>query len=331
MSTMAELPPLTFRPILKERIWGGRRLSDTFGKALPDSVPIGESWEITDRPEGVSVVASGPLAGKDLRWLMTHHGEALLGRVPCPGERFPWLIKLLDCTEDLSLQVHPPAHKAVALRGEPKTEMWYFADTRPGSRIYVGLRKGVSRDEFSQKVTEGTVAACFHAHDTRPGDAMFVPSGRVHALGGGNLVFEIQQNSDTTYRVFDWNRVGLDGKPRDLHLEASMESIDFDDFEPGLIDSPTQSRGAVEVRELVRHPLFHIDELQGTTGGMIPDPRHPGIPGVLGVVRGHLTVSGAGETVLVPAGGFVLLAASLRTATLTAHPDTILISVTPGS
>ena len=328
---MAELPPLTFTPILKERIWGGRRLAETFGKPLPDQVPIGESWEITDRPEGVSVVATGPLAGKDLRWLMTHHGEALLGRVPAPGERFPWLIKLLDCTDDLSLQVHPPAHKAAALRGEPKTEMWYFAETRPGSRIYVGLRNGIIREEFSRKVADGTVADCFHAHDTRAGDAMFVPSGRVHALGGGNLVFEIQQNSDTTYRVFDWNRVGLDGKPRDLHLEASMTSIDFEDFEPGLIESPGRVGPTGKTRDLVRHPLFHIDELQVPRGGSIPDPRRPGTPAVMGVVRGHLTVSGAGETVSVPAGGFVLLGASLKDATLSAQPDSVLLSVTPGA
>ncbi len=327
---MAELPPLTFNPILKERIWGGRRLAETFGKPLPECVPIGESWEITDRPEGVSVVASGSFAGRDLRWLMAHHGHDLLGRATAPDERFPWLIKLLDCTDDLSLQVHPPAHKAATLRGEPKTEMWYFADTRPGSRIYVGLRKGVTRDGFLRKVSNGTVADCFHAHDTRPGDAMFVPSGRVHALGGGNLVFEIQQNSDTTYRVFDWNRVGLDGKPRDLHLEASMASIDFDDFEPGLIDATTHSRETGSLRELVRHRLFHIDELQVEADGTLPDPRLPGTPGVLGVVRGHLTASGGGETVDIQAGGFVLLGASLRTPTLIAQRGSVLLSVTPG-
>ena len=328
---MADIPPLTFAPILKERIWGGRRLAEAFGKPIPERVPIGESWEITDRPEGVSVVASGPFAGRDLRWLMTHHGHDLLGRDPAPDERFPWLIKLLDCTDDLSLQVHPPTHKAAALRGEPKTEMWYFADTRPGSRIYVGLRRGVTRDGFARKVSDGTVADCFHAHDTRPGDAMFVPSGRVHALGGGNLVFEIQQNSDTTYRVFDWNRVGLDGKPRDLHLEPSMESIDFADFEPGLIDAAPQARSEVTVRELVRQPLFDIDELRSAHGGGIPDPRRPGTPGVLGVVRGHMTVSGAAETVSVPAGGFVLLGASLRKPMLRADPGSVLLSVTPAA
>jgi mannose-6-phosphate isomerase len=131
--------------------------------------------------------------------------------------------------------------------------------------------------------------------------------------------------------VFDWNRVGLDGKPRDLHLEASMASIDFDDFEPGLINSHGRSETHWKIRELVRHPLFHIDELHSPKGGAIPDPRRPGTPGVIGVVRGQLTVSGAGETVSVPAGGFVLLAASLSTATINVHPDAILLSVTPGA
>ncbi len=322
------LPPLIFRPIFKERVWGGYRLAEVFRKSLPPGAVIGESWEITDRPEGVSVVAEGPLAGRDLRWLMTHHGRELLGREVAPGERFPWLIKLLDASEDLSLQVHPPAAKASSLNGEPKTEMWYFADTRPGARIYVGLRPGVSREEFVQRIAAGTVAQCVHVHETKPGDVMFVPSGRVHALGGGNLVVEIQQNSDTTYRVFDWNRVGLDGQPRELHVEPSLASIDFHDFEPPLVSAlPDPSTGGTQ-RRLVDHELFRIDELVCSPGA-VPDERSGGRPAVLGVVRGALTVRGAGQTVAVPAGGFVLLPATLPPALIQAQESSVLLRVQP--
>ncbi len=138
--------PLIFRSLPKERIWGGRKLEAGWGKTLPAGVPVGESWEISDRPEGQSVVAEGPWAGTSLRELMELHGTALMGRPVAQGERFPWLIKILDCRDDLSLQVHPPAAKAPALGGEPKTEMWYFADADPGAQIYVGFRGGVTRE-----------------------------------------------------------------------------------------------------------------------------------------------------------------------------------------
>src|ERR1051325_2254154 len=232
------LYPLTFHPIFKERVWGGRKLAELYAKELPPDKPIGESWEITDRPEGVSVISNGPLAGKDLRWLMENHQRELLGPAkPAAGGRFPLLVKLLDSRDKLSLQVHPPAHKAVELNGEPKTEMWYFAHCDPGADIFVGLKRGVTRAEFERRIGDGSVADCFHRIEVKAGDAMFLPSGRVHALGAGSVLFEIQQNSDTTYRVFDWNRVGLDGKPRELHVAQALASIDFADFEPGLIRS----------------------------------------------------------------------------------------------
>lgn len=321
------LYPLTFHPLFKERVWGGRNLATLFHKDLPAGAVIGESWEITDRPEGVSVIDQGPLIGKDLRWLMTHHGADLLGRPVSEGERFPWLIKLLDCNDDLSLQVHPPASKAAELKGEPKTEMWYFADCRKGSKIYVGLKSGVTREDFVRRIADGTVADCFHVHEPKPGDAMFVPSGRVHALGGGNVVFEIQQNSDTTYRVFDWNRVGLDGKPRELHIEPSLASIDFDDLEPTLVGTPdcTQSYGAS--RCLVEDPLFQIDEMVASRGGSLPDGRTAGSPGVIGVVRGGLTVHCGDQCVRVTAGRFVLLPACLHSVELIADPSTTILRV----
>src|SRR5215204_3567653 len=230
------LYPLTFQPIFKERIWGGRNLERLYRKQLPAKNAIGESWEITDRPEGVSVIANGPLAGKDLRWLMEEHRAELLGR-DFSAERFPLLIKILDCQDTLSVQVHPPAKIAAELGGEPKTEMWYIADATAEAKLYAGLKRGVTRDEFEKRIADGSVADALHSLKVQAGDVMFLPSGRVHAIGAGNVIFEIQQNSDTTYRVFDWNRVGLDGTPRELHVRESLACIDFADYEPRLVAS----------------------------------------------------------------------------------------------
>ena len=321
--------PVTFEPQFKERVWGGRRLTELFGKSLPGTGPIGESWEITDRPEGVSVIRNGPLAGRTLRWLLEHHGSEVLGHPVAPGERFPWLIKILDARDDLSLQVHPPASRAEALKGEPKTEMWYFAAAEPGSRIYVGLKPGVTREEFERRVADGTVAGCFHVETPSRGDAMFVPSGRVHALGGGSVVFEVQQNSDTTYRVFDWNRTGLDGRPRELHLEPSMASIDFNDECPGLIQSDWTSDGVVLRRSLVSHDLFHIDEWKAEREASVPDGRRPGTMAVIAVVEGSLRVPAAGEVLELSAGAFVLIPAAADPVVLEVRPGTTWLRVTP--
>src|SRR3954470_20152606 len=231
------LYPLKFQPIFKERVWGGRNLERLYGKQLPPAVPIGESWEITDRDGDVSQIANGPLAGKTLRWLMQEHGAQLLGEASQATGRFPLLIKILDAQEKLSIQVHPPAAVAKELGGEAKTELWYIADATPEADLYVGLKKGVTRQDFEGAITSGTVAERVHRIPVRAGDVMFLPSGRLHAIGAGNVIFEIQQNSDTTYRVFDWNRKGPDGRPRELQGAKWLASINFDDFEPRLMAS----------------------------------------------------------------------------------------------
>jgi len=228
---------LRFTPLYQTRVWGGRKLETIFKRTLPDAQPYGESWELVDRNEAQSVVATGPLAGTTLHELWSDHRREVFGEGPRQpaSERFPLLIKVLDCRDVLSIQVHPPARVAAALGGEPKTEMWFVADADEGARIYAGLRPAVTRGRFEDALRDGTVAECVHRLTPRAGDSLFVPSGRVHALGAGLLVFEIQQNSDTTYRVFDWNRVGLDGTPRPLHVRESLECIDFSDVEPALL------------------------------------------------------------------------------------------------
>ena len=316
------LYPLTFQPIFKNRIWGGRELERLYAKPLPAGQPIGESWEVSDRPGDASVVANGPLAGQDLRRLMEQHAAEILGTAqPAAAGRFPLLCKILDAREKLSLQVHPPARMAAELKGEPKTEMWFIADAAPGASLYVGLKRGVTRAEFEQKIAAGTVADCFHRLPVKAGDAMFLPSGRVHAIGDGLVIFEIQQNSDTTYRVFDWNRVGLDGQPRELHIAQSLASIDFNDFEPGLVSPAYQQGPHFKYRHLVQDPLFNVQEWVFENAGTVTLAGQ--LLRVLALVHGAATVTGGGVSADLKPGQFCLLPASLKDVAIKTQPHTV--------
>ncbi len=306
---MSLLYPLVFQPIFKERVWGGRNIERLYGKALPPNQVIGESWEITDRPEGVSVIANGVLAGKTLRWLMEQHAVELLGAKGGGVKIFPLLVKILDAQDKLSLQVHPPAARAKELKGEPKTEMWFVADATPSADLFVGLKRGVTRADFEHKVRDGSVAECFHHIPVKSGDTMFLPSGRVHAIGAGNIIFEIQQNSDTTYRVFDWNRVGLDGKPRELHVAQSMASINFEDFEPPLVKAEYSQNDTFAVRYLVDDPLFRVNSWRIKSGKRFYVSNK--LPQIFGIVRGRLTLTGKDVEVVLKPGDFCLVPASV--------------------
>jgi mannose-6-phosphate isomerase len=237
-------------------VWGGRTLETRYHRRLPDG-PVGESWELVDRPEAVSRVASGPLAGLDLHSLWVEQ-PTLFGPLTAPrSSRFPLLIKLLDCAETLSVQVHPDARAAAALGGEPKSEVWIVLEAAPGAELYAGLRRGTARTAFEAALDRGgrEVVPMLHRLSPAGGDMMRIPAGRLHAIGAGNLLCEIQQNSDTTYRIYDWDRRGLDGRPRPLHLEASLRCIDFEDFEPGL---EPRDAGPIEVLEAPRVRLERI-------------------------------------------------------------------------
>jgi mannose-6-phosphate isomerase len=243
--------PLLFEPIFMERIWGGRRLESEFGKKLPAQKRIGESWEIVDRPEAQSVVVSGPMRGKTLHDLWSQDRSEIFGELP-DASRFPLLVKLLDAHEKLSLQVHPPEKVARKLGGEPKTEFWYVAAADPGAELYLGFRDSITRGQFGKAIRDGTAADHVHKVRVKKDDAAFLPAGRFHALGAGNLLIEIQQNSDTTYRVFDWNRVDDKGKGRQLHIDQALQCIDFNDVRPRLLES--------EGELLLRHDLFEIQK-----------------------------------------------------------------------
>lgn len=323
------LYPLTFDPIFKERVWGGRRLARLYGKPLPPGVPIGESWEIADRPDAQSIINAGPLAGESLSSLMRSHPLPLLGQArPSVAGRFPVLVKILDARQMLSLQVHPPAEAARRLGGEPKSELWYVAEAEAGACIYTGLARGVTRADFERSLAQGTVAQRCHRHPVQSGDAIFLPSGRLHALGGGLVIYEIQQNSDTTFRVFDWNREGKGGAARPLHLAESLASIDFQDHEPPLLAGAESAKDQTKDRPLLRHDLFDVDLWTGASGGKRTLP--PRALQILAVTRGEAhVVSGAFRTVL-KAGQFSLIPAELAEVELQFASETTLLHVRPG-
>jgi len=284
-----------------ERVWGGRRLATKLGKPLDGDAPIGESWELVDREDAQSVVARGQLAGTTLHELWTAMREPVFGSGLPDSPRFPLLAKILDARETLSVQVHPPAHKAAELKGEPKTEMWYLLDTEPGAELFAGLRRGTTRADFERALGEGRVASLLHQVPVKVGDAMFIPSGRCHAIGAGCLIVEIQQNSDTTYRVYDWDRTGLDGKPRALHVAESLASIDFDDHEP----QPARPDGET----VVACPEFLVE--RWNLASPRADVSAAGV--IFTVLSGALSC--AGEN--FPAGEFFLLPAESRDRFLT--------------
>jgi mannose-6-phosphate isomerase len=320
------LYPLTFQPVFKERVWGGRELERLYGKKLPPGAVIGESWEISDRPGDASVITNGPLAGKNLRWLMTHHASEILGGAkPAADGRFPLLCKILDARDKLSLQVHPPASKAAELKGEPKTEMWFIADAAPDASLYVGLKQGVTRAEFEKKIQDGSVADCFHRIPVRAGGTMFLPSGRVHAIGDGLVIFEIQQNSDTTYRVFDWNRVGLDGQPRELHIAQSLASIDFNDFEPRLVETKFVADGKTQKRALVNDLLFNVEtwKLNSSANNLLKSKKLQ----IVAVTSGEIEIKSGSTTVNLSAGQFSLIPANLERTEILAKSDVTLLRV----
>jgi mannose-6-phosphate isomerase len=289
-----------------------------------------EEWTVSDRPGDESVIANGPLAGRTLRRLMLEQREALLGgAAPAAGDRFPLLCKIIDARETLSVQVHPPPERAALLGGEPKTEMWCVAAAAPGAELYVGLRRGISREAFERALAAGTVADCLHRVPVSEGDVMFLPSGRVHAIGGGLRLFEIQQNSDTTYRVFDWNRPGLDGKPRDLHIVESLASIDFTDFEPALVARPPTREAGLSRRPLVKHPLFSIDAYTADVAETLTFEA-PALR-VVACVEKSIRVSGGGAAVELAPEGFCVLPASVADARIAADEGAGFIVTTAAS
>jgi len=301
---------LRFKPIYQERVWGGQALASFLGRVLPASGPIGESWELVDRAEAQSVTLGGSWPGKTIRQLIETHSAEIMGPT-WPKERaFPILVKWLDCRDRLSVQVHPPASIALQLGGEPKTENWYFGKTDAGAAVYAGLRAGVTGDSFEQAIAAGTVDRCLDRLAVRDGDSLLIHSGTMHAIDAGNVILEIQQNSDTTYRVYDWGRLGLDGKPRTLHVRQSLESLRANTAPP-----PKLFRSAGRAEVLAESREFRIRRERLAAGARL-DFAAGEQPRILSIVEGGLeSVSPPGpalrlgESVLLPfAGAFSFIA-----------------------
>lgn len=290
------MKPIIFQPIYQERVWGGRNLEHKLGRKLPAEKSIGESWEIVDRREAQSRTDSG----QTLRQLIEADPVAIMGS-GWPADRpFPILVKWLDCQEKLSLQVHPPTKIADELGGEPKAENWYIAEAEPHACLMAGLKQGVRKEDFERALREEALEPLVHTFPVRADESIFIPSGRLHAIGGGNLILEIQQNSDTTYRVYDWGRVGLDGKPRQLHIEESLKSTDFHDFEPQTIKTGpgSQTLAECEVFKLRKEVLKNGETLSFPGGA----------PVILSLLSGALTGQDGsalkrGDNTLLPASG----------------------------
>jgi mannose-6-phosphate isomerase len=316
---MTPLYSLTFVPILKRYLWGGRRLGDLLGKPIAEHGDYAESWEIADHAQGQSVVANGPLAGTTLHDLVTIRGDELFGQ-HAPQPRFPLIFKLLDCQKDLSVQVHP--NDAAAAKLTPpdlgKTEAWVVLDAAPGSKIYAGLKKGCDLPAFSHAICTGKAADFVHSFEPRIGDCIFIPAGTVHALGAGLLIAEIQQASDTTYRLYDWGRIGPDGKLRQLHIEQGLAATDFSAIELGAIKPQRSLNSNREC--LVGCEKFVLDRLAISrdipVGG---DNRFHIISLVSGQVRlladSNLVLQ-TGQTVLLPASLAALTLRPAQTATI---------------
>ena len=221
--------PIHFAPYLKSVIWGGERIAPYKG-ILTDQSSIGESWELSAVPGHVSVVDRGPFAGKSLTDLIAGYKEDLVGREIYRrfGTAFPLLIKFIDARADLSVQVHPDDELAARRHHCPgKTEMWHVIETAPDAKIYVGLKDRLTPDDYERRVADNTIMDVIDAYASRPGDTFFLPAGRIHAIGAGNLLAEIQETSDITYRIYDYDRRDKDGKPRELHTAEARDAIDY--------------------------------------------------------------------------------------------------------
>jgi mannose-6-phosphate isomerase len=254
---------MRFAPFLRPMVWGGRRLGEALGKPLPTGEPYGESWDVTDHAQHRSAVVAGPRRGQTLRHLMEHDRAALLGPAAPKHTTFPWLVKFLDAADWLSVQVHPDDESVKRLwPGEGgKTEAWFVLDARPGSRIYAGLLPGVDEARLRAALAAGTVAECLHTFTPTPGDCVFLPAGTVHAVGGGVVMAELQQTSDATFRLFDWNRRDAHGKSRTLHVEEAMACIDWarGPVGPRPALGFAQAPAGLHRQELVRCPYFVLE------------------------------------------------------------------------
>lgn len=324
--------PLTFDPVLRDYIWGGRNLEKLFGRALPPS-NVAESWEISAHAVSATPVNAGALRGKTLPEVLTLWGEKLVGtryRAAAQRNVFPLLIKLLDAQRDLSVQVHPDdAYARAHENGEQgKTEMWYVLWAQPHAQLIYGLRAGTTKESFRRAIEEKTLETRLHYLDIKAGDVIFVPPGTIHALLAGAVVAEIQQNSNVTYRVYDWNRVGHDGKPRPLHVAQALEVINFDMVEPCAAPRiPLEVTAGLARAELARSTHFIVEEIKLRAGAVYRGVCDGSTMEIWGCIEGNCALEWAGEPIDVARVQFVLAPATLGEFGIRAARDSTLLRV----
>jgi mannose-6-phosphate isomerase len=318
------LQPIRFQPVFRSYLWGGQRLATHLGKSLPDDGVWAESWEIVDHREAESAVACGPFAGWTLRRLIETFPTEMLGQ-NTPRERFPLLLKYLDCQRVLSVQVHPNDAYAMQMpqpdRG--KTEAWYVIDAEPEAVLYAGLRSGVTRRDLESAIRNGSTEDCLHVLKPKAGDCVFIPAGTLHALGAGLVVAEIQQSSDCTFRLFDWNRLDKDGQPRPLHIQQALEVIDF---ESGPIDFVSRRPTSTQHESLlVDCDKFRLLESRSTSPIPLPLNQYC----IVTLPRGSGVIRSCGEELPLERGHSALIPHACDDALLQLADDSIALIATP--
>ncbi len=314
--------PLLFTPVYKDYIWGGSLIASRYGRVGAPDVAA-ESWEISDRPEGMSVVENGPLAGQSLQSLLAVHASALLGKVAAARgvSGFPLLVKLIDAAQPLSVQVHPHDDNVALCGGEAKTECWYVLDAKPGAQVMAGFVPNTTAARFRQALADKKAATLLQAFTVRRGDLIYIPGGRIHAIGAGCLILEVQQNSNTTYRLYDWERLGPDGKPRALHVEQALRAIRWNDPTPSLTPPAITRTVApgVNLRTLIACAHFRLERVA------IEGPWTPPAADAFQAwfaTDGNLRLHGAGFDMLCPHGRTVLIPAAAREITVSPERGT---------
>jgi mannose-6-phosphate isomerase len=305
---MTPLYPLLLNPVLHTRVWGGQQLAQKLGKVYPTTQPYGESWELHDSV----TVENGALAGQTIGDLLREYGADLIGAGNDPALGFPLLVKFLDAQNWLSVQVHPNDEQAARLEGQArgKTEAWVVIGARPGARLIIGLKPGTSPEQMAAAIRENRLEALLEYAPVKPGDVLFIAANTVHALGEGILIYEIQQSSDLTYRLYDWGRVGLDGQPRELHIEKGVQVSNLSQLPP-----LTHPKSTPPVTLLIESPYFNtlrydLDEdmiLTVETGGRFH---------ALTCIGGEVFVQAQGENLVLELGQTALIPAALEDYTL---------------
>ncbi|MBP7830786.1 MAG: class I mannose-6-phosphate isomerase [Kiritimatiellae bacterium] len=305
------LYPFRFKPVYKDYLWGGDRILRRYGRAAPPGV-YAESWEIADHPDGMSVVTNGPLAGLTLHDLVGRFGPALLGTGAETGA-FPLILKILDARERLSVQVHPGEETALRQGGDPKTEMWYVLEADPGAGVFAGLQPGVDRAGLLRALESKNVEKVLRFVPLSAGQVVYIPAGRVHAIDAGCLLLEVQQRSNTTYRLYDWDRKGPDGRPRPLHRDQALAAIRWrDDLPVAVSPGPVERHGLNERRTVMTTPYFAVEHWRLAGSGSLPSRSAGKTFQALFVSAGSLSLEAGGHVESVVAGHTLLCPAALE-------------------